>query len=75
MKAIYKKNSVEVICSSLKSSLFFNTDIYNISYCLSRELSNENSQIFDYVFDILKRQKSIRAVVQKFNAICRAFEI
>lgn len=52
------------------------TDVQNISYCLARIIAfySDFGSVNNF-FKILKKQKSIRAVVQKFNAICKALEI
>lgn len=85
MKAIYSKDLITINNFGDGSVKIYTTDVYNVSYCLSkcifpsRLILNDDSFDFyrfqDYVLSILKQQKSIRAVCQKFNAICKALDL
>lgn len=77
MKAV--RVSKELIQVYINSDIYgiYVTDIYNVSYCLARFVvveSNFYNSLDDFL-NILKQQKSIRAVIQKFNAICKALEL
>lgn len=60
------------------------TDKFNVSYCLSQFIliqikvfvcDDNYSELHRYFQGLLMKQKSFRAVVQKFNAICKALEL
>lgn len=53
------------------------TDVQNIAYCLAHSIYFYGEEIgsLEFFRNILKKQKSVRAVVQKFNSICKALEL
>lgn len=75
MKAVVSNKTVIVYEPDCYSTLIV-TDILNISYCLAHTLMYyADFGTTDHYFNILRKQKSIRAVVQKFNAICKALDL
>lgn len=75
MKAIQEKSVITVYEPNYISRIFV-TDINNVAYCLSKFICTEAEvRTSDLFFNVLKKQKSIRAVIQKFNAICKALEL
>lgn len=83
MKATYSREIITV--DNAGCSKIYCTDVYNTAYCLSKlvlptrlKIQDDEFEFYkfqDYVLHILKQQKSIRAVCQKFNAICKALEL
>lgn len=85
MTANYTKEIITISdLSNHCNTQLYVTDKYNVSFCLSQFIliqikvfaSDDNySKMHTYFKDLLSKQKSIRAVVQKFNSICKALEL
>lgn len=85
MVANYSKEIITItdITNHCNTQLYV-TDKFNVSYCLSQFIlikikvfvcDDNYSELHRYFQDLLMKQKSFRAVVQKFNAICKALEL
>lgn len=76
MKANYSKSQITVTTRN-NVLTYFPTDVYNISYVLAGLIDAQKyySNLRNIFFSVMSRQKSIRAVVQKFNSICKSLEL